>query len=298
MLCVFLSSAHLLRNLQPTNIKDLAQTMAGRECASGDVVYWQGDPARHFYLVLAGEVAMYETDSSRSSNGGMQGQQQDVIAGSSSGGGGKSMQHEGTSRSGSGSGTTTKHHRAVSSSKAGSSHTPSPRVRTAGGNASAGIPADVVEVRRVGPREAFGEDDIQAGSKREQTAVAGGANSTTFAALASSAGAIGASGGAAAASAAGGDSSRTRALLETRRRTMGNEDHSHGGAGAPPPGVVLLQLSADDYGAALEGRLSAMLEQKVGCMRAYSGVCKVPHGMNHKALPHTCPCTQHHCHTA
>ncbi|WIA31934.1 hypothetical protein OEZ86_002793 [Tetradesmus obliquus] len=57
LLCGFLSSAHLLRNLQPTNIKELAQTMLGRACSEGELIYRQGDSANHFYLVLQGEVS-------------------------------------------------------------------------------------------------------------------------------------------------------------------------------------------------------------------------------------------------
>jgi hypothetical protein len=56
-------------------------------------------------------------------------------------------------------------------------------------------------------------------------------------------------------------------LLGTSNAVVSSEDGSVSSA-APAPAaalgdVVVLQLSADDYGAVLEGRLSAMLEEKV-----------------------------------
>jgi CRP-like cAMP-binding protein len=276
LLCGFLASAHLLRNLQPTNIKDLAQTMLGQACSDGELIYRQGDAANNFYVVLRGEVVMYETDTHTTTSSGLtlsgqqhqqQQQRQEALSGASRGSsasGGKSQ------------------HRAKSSA-GGAPHSSSPRVKTAAGNASATAFVDVVEVRRIGPREAFGEDDISAGSKREQSAVAGNPSNHTAALAQIAAGCspagVAAAGTPAAATSGGSStsasstprspidgssssSSNTRALLDARRRTMGHKE-SGTGAAAAPPGTVLLQLSADDYGAALEGRLSAMLEQKV-----------------------------------
>jgi CRP-like cAMP-binding protein len=285
LLCGFLSSAHLLRNLQPTNIKDLAQTMLGRACSDGELIYRQGDAANNFYILLRGEVVMYETDAHTATSSGLTlgSQQQQQRQGSQSG----------ASRGSSASGGKSQH--GAKSSAGGAPNSSSPRVKTAAGNASATASIDVVEVRRIGPREAFGEDDISAGSKREQSAVAGNTSnhSATLALIAAGAGPAGA---AAAAAAAGtqaaaassssasstprspmdgssSSSSNTRALLDARRRTMGHKE-SGTGAAAAPPGTVLLQLSADDYGAALEGRLSAMLEQKVhSCTHAGLSTC-------------------------
>jgi CRP-like cAMP-binding protein len=268
----FLSSAHLLRNLQPTNIKDLAQTMLGRACSDGELIYRQGDAANNFYIVLRGEVVMYETDAHTATSSGLtlgsQQQQQQQQ---------QQRTQSGASRGSSASGGKSQH--GAKSSAGGAPHSSSPRVKTAAGNASATASIDVIEVRRIGPREAFGEDDISAGSKCEQSAVAGNTSnhSATLALIAAGAGPAGAAAAGTQAAAAssssvsstprspmdGSSSSNTRALLDARRRTMGHKE-SATGAAAAPAGTVLLQLSADDYGAALEGRLSAMLEQKVG----------------------------------
>lgn len=290
LLCEFLSSTHLLRHLQPTNIRDLAQTMAGKSCTDGELIYTQHDTAKHFYVVLAGEVVMYEADSSGSNS--KSGQQQ----------GNPQSQNQHHASSGlSPHGTKPWAGTAVNNGKHSPPHTPrTPRSaaaasgasnnhssasatpRSQGGAAGSSVPGpDMMEVRRVGPREAFGEDEVTAGCTRQQSAVAAGANSSTWAAATSNTGATAASGsmagmasstpasaGSAAAgvavggSAAGGstDSSNVRGFLNARRRSMAR---TTGGGMFLDSGVVVLQLSADDYGAVLEGRLSAMMEEKV-----------------------------------
>lgn len=159
LLCSFLFSAHLLRNLQPTSIKTLAQTMTGRTWQEGERIYKQGDAASHFYLVLAGEVVMYELDASTAAPTGPQQQQQQQQT---------SAQQPAATRAG-----TAHHHTQLQSPRARSSprHATTTAAATAAGSSSpAGAAAAaattgpaVVEVRRVGPREAFGEDDITAG---------------------------------------------------------------------------------------------------------------------------------------
>lgn len=152
----------------------------------------------------------------------------------------------------------------------------------------------LIEVRRVGPREAFGEDDVSSTScsSRQQTAVACGANSLTWAQLLShtpltepasggSPGCVGTF------SSAPGTTSNSTAAAEAEAATPAVASSAPGGTGGrgftdgrrrsitrtaanvvvPEGGVVLLQLSADDYGAVLEGRLSVMMEDKVGRTR-------------------------------
>lgn len=159
------------------------------------------------------------------------------------------------------------------------------------------------EVRRVKPREAFGEDDITAGTRREQTAVSIKATKATFQAIVgfgSSSGGSSSSGGGAVAKQAGSSSSGGAApptaaaagAATGAATTDGVPDAASGAAAAasaaatpaalaagaaaaaasdPRCQCVVLVLSAEDYGATLEGRLTSLLEEKVG--GAELGLC-------------------------
>lgn len=139
------------------------------------------------------------------------------------------------------------------------------------------------EVRKVKPREAFGEDEVTAHTRREQCAVAIAATKQTFAAHSSLSG--GGSTARATASAGGGSSSSNSNSAGGAEPAAPAGASDGGQVSAPAAAVsaqaapsvlaaaaaaadprsqcVLLVLSAEDYGAALEGRLTGLLEEKV-----------------------------------
>jgi hypothetical protein len=139
----------------------------------------------------------------------------------------------------------------------------------------------------VKPREAFGEDDVTAHTKREQTAVSTGATRHTFAPPGDTSGSSSSSGKGPSTAGAGNQSSGGGGAAPPTgpARTSGDGVTAAAAATAAGPAVlasgaaaaaaaephswcVLLVLSAEDYGAALEGRLTSLLEQKVCALRA------------------------------
>ena len=112
------------------------------------------------------------------------------------------------------------------------------------------LPDHVVEVRHVGPREAFGEDDMQ--TSREYTAIAGCATAATQFVLIEAT-----------------DTANHKVAVASTYVGVSPSTAEHAAA-------VLLQSSAADYGAMLEGRLSALLEEKArrsALLRIAQGVC-------------------------
>jgi CRP-like cAMP-binding protein len=306
-LCDFLSTVHLLKSLQPTALKSLAHAMVGQSQAAGSIIYKQGESARHLYVVLTGEVVMYEQDAQQqeqeasprgadsfsragrssmpkaSSPRGMR-----VI--SSPGGAGRTKPQSPRLRSPSPStskplsprrmGSSTWQH--VGSSTAGAACSPR------GGDSAGAQGPNHSEVRRVRTREAFGEDEVTAHTRREQTAVSIGANKQTFSSSRSSSdgrgpsgggGSQGSTGGAVLSPAAAAGPQETVAaavpasasgvnpgLVATASQQLRVQQPGAAAAAAvadPRSQCVLLVLSAEDYGAALEGRLTGLLEEKV-----------------------------------
>lgn len=293
LLCDFLSTVHLLRSLQPTALKTLAHAMTGQSHTAGNVIYKQGESARHLFVVVSGEVVMYENDALQevfeppalpaadhrlsNSPGGPPG------SSSSSSGGRGSAQGQ---RLGSSSGLRTqspKEKRAASPSahRPGSTAGSPKRLGSSAGRAGSTAGGAVgsnprtidstgvqySEVRRVKPREAFGEDEVTAHTIREQTAVSTGANKHTFGPPAGSTSSRGPSAG-------GGNQSSGGAQPTGPARTSGDgvpavapamlaSGAAAAAAADPRSQCVLLVLSAEDYGAALEGRLTTLLEEKV-----------------------------------
>jgi len=310
-LCDFLSTVHLLRNVQPTALKSLAHAMSGQLHAAGEAIYRQGEAARHLFVVLSGEVVMYEHDTQHS----LQDTQDTsaVSADSTATPGAHGTSHSSGrgsgqgSRLGSSSGLRTQQSPRPQRTGSPSTHKPgSPRRpgSTAGGRSSASTPSPAAaaaarspravdgggrqhsEVRRVRPREAFGEDEVTAGGQREQTAVSVAATRSTFAcSTAASSSPGGKAAGAAATSSssssstAGGVQQQTGALSASGAAAAAAATDSSSAAPAAPAVLasgaaaaaasdprsqcVVLVLSAEDYGAALEGRLTSLLEEKV-----------------------------------
>jgi hypothetical protein len=133
------------------------------------------------------------------------------------------------------------------------------------------------EVRRVKPREAFGEDEVTAHTTRQQTAVSTGASKQTFGPASGSTSSRGPSAGGASSTASSGGAPTTG---PARSGESASSSPAGSSGGAPPmlatgaaaaaaadphKQCVLLVLSAEDYGAALEGRLTSLLEEKVRC---------------------------------
>jgi hypothetical protein len=133
------------------------------------------------------------------------------------------------------------------------------------------------EVRRVKPREAFGEDEVTAHTKRQQTAVSTGASKHTFGPANGSTSSRGPSAAGASPTAGSSGAPPTGPACSGDSASSSPSGSSGGappmlaaGAAAaaaadPQKQCVLLVLSAEDYGAALEGRLTSLLEDKVQC---------------------------------
>lgn len=203
LLCDFLSTVHLLRSLQPTALKSLAHAMTGQRHTAGDIIYKQGESARRLFVVVSGEIVMYENDAIQEApelsaaapadsraNSSLPGS-----ATSSSGGRGSAQGY----RLGSGSGMRVQspaERRAASPSAHKSGGLSPRRVGSSAGARASSVAAAALgspkgadstgtqqqsEVRRVKPREAFGEDEVTAHTKRQQTAVSIGATKHTFA---------------------------------------------------------------------------------------------------------------------
>jgi CRP-like cAMP-binding protein len=310
--------------------------MTGQPYAAGDTIYRQGDAVGHLFVVLSGEVVMYERDvqhSQQDNTAAAHAASPDGSASSSSssssgafrGGSSASGARSPRQRAGSSSGLRMQQSPRVNRAGSPSTHKPgSPRRlgSSAGGrDASAAGSAAVrtsspgtgegagpqkphfFEVRRVKPREAFGEDDLRAGTRREQTAVSVGANRHTFSTVgpvrsgdkategsgsssggvggASSSSSIGSSGGAATPSAAGTaaePAGGSPALAPAPALLAAGA--AAAAAGDPSSQSVVLVLSAEDYGAALEGRLTSLLEEKasdqwVSCRHVVQGLVQL-----------------------
>lgn len=127
-LCDFLSSCHLLRSLQPTALKSLAHAMRGIAHPAGEVIYQQGELAQHLYVVLSGEVAMYERDEQQDPNGAKTAGEASSSSGGSTLTSSRSPQGAGSTRAGSGSGLRTQQSPRHQRSPSPSTHKPgSPR---------------------------------------------------------------------------------------------------------------------------------------------------------------------------
>jgi CRP-like cAMP-binding protein len=275
-LCDWLTTSHLLHALQPTAIRSLAQAMTTQAFAPGEVIYRQGEAARHLFILLSGMVCMFESgagtpaDAAASRAGSPPAHAHHQRAGFSAGGS-RAQHSSGSAR----------HHRSIRSgpgsragTAAGASSSSSSSSTGADSSTAAAVAAQQAEVRRVWPKEAFGEDDVTDRCVREQTAVAGTATAATFKQHSTSSssgdgggggGGGGASGGPASqpgdattSSSGGSGGGQAAAALTAAAAVAGADLSSH---------AVVLMLSADDYGAALQGRMSSLLEEKV-CVAA------------------------------
>jgi hypothetical protein len=239
--------------------------MEGAAFEPGRAVYSAGDAASHFYVAVSGEVGVWEEQgpppeahaggasgggqrppgggsapgsptarfSVVSGGGGAAGallagaQAQRLASGAGAVGNGSLSGYRGAVRvqaaaSPSGSGGCSAAGASRGSATGGGGHS------QAGSAASAAAPA-FIEVRRLGPGESFGEEDLAPGATRRQTARA--------------------------ISAAGAPSGGARlSRVLTRAATRG-------GAGGGPP-VVVLALGVDEYAKALQGRMSWLQEEK------------------------------------
>ncbi len=292
----FLSSSHMLRHLQPTILKSLGQAMEGVSFDHSKTIYNPGDPASHFYVVVSGEVGIWEEVSSPGAaattdlhgtaggTGGLLGETAEGGVSSTRGvgwavrtaGAGVSQQRQGSAAGG----------RAASSSSSGSAgrSEAAARVRSGasgdlrgasrgGGSSAEGSapaaaappqpPAPVlVEVRRLGPRESFGRDDVMEGSTRNEKAMAV-ASGCGSAGGAPAAGGWGRSmtkgrskaGGSTTAAGAGGPASSSPAAAAAEQQQQQQQQQQQP--------VVLLALAADEYAKVLAGRMSRMQEDKV-----------------------------------
>jgi CRP-like cAMP-binding protein len=302
-LCDFLSTVHLLKSLQPTALKSLAHAMVGQSQAAGSIIYKQGESARHLYVVLTGEIVMYEQDTQhQEQEGSPRGPDSFSRAGRSSIP--KASSPRGMRVISSPGGRTKPQSPRVRSLSPSTSKPLSPRRMgssagqhagsTAAGAACSPRSGDSTgaqgpnhsEVRRVRTREAFGEDEVTAHTRREQTAVSIGANKHTFSSSSSSCDGRGPSGGGSSQGSTGGAVPQAAAAAGPQETAAAAAPASTATATTPVtasqqlqaqlPGAaaaaavadprsqcVLLVLSAEDYGAALEGRLTGLLEEKV-----------------------------------
>lgn len=244
--------------------------MEGAAYEAHQIIYNLGDPSSHFYVVVSGEVELWElltTSDGQLPTAGSSAvgsaKQTSSIGGdgaaasvTSQKGGGGSRGGEGASVSGGGGLRARTAGVAAGASSSGKSSRAGSRGGARGGDAAAGAAGGAaeermatrvpgcVEVRRVKPRECFGEDDLADGSARKQTARAAAA------------------GGAAAAAGERGGIGRS---VTVKGGAAGKA--AEAGAGAP---VVVLALAADEWMKILQGRMSRMQEDKVrgrGCLR-------------------------------
>ncbi len=65
----FLWASHMLKSLQPSMVRAIAQAVQGRIMKEGETVYTQGDESKHFFLVAKGIVAILDTEDDDDSSG-------------------------------------------------------------------------------------------------------------------------------------------------------------------------------------------------------------------------------------
>jgi len=257
------------------NITQQTKAMEGEAYEPGQTIYSMGDAASHFYVVVSGEVGVWEEvlpsspgtePLSASASGG--GPQQSLKA---TGGARRIAGGTGSSAGSSSSTVAARTGEAATSGRWGSKSgaaTPASssgaRSTTAGsGSSTAGarmLPAapTLVEVRRLGPRESFGESELtEPGSRRQDM---------TRAVIGSSGGA---GSGGATAGAAGGGGGWGRSVTKGRHKAGAGAAGGGGTAGGAVPeaaqqaAVVLLALAAEEYVKVLQGRMSRLQEDKV-----------------------------------
>ncbi len=57
----------MLRSLQPSHLRSVAQAVVGCWHRPGGVIYREGEAATHFYVVIVGEVVLSETEAAAAS---------------------------------------------------------------------------------------------------------------------------------------------------------------------------------------------------------------------------------------